>query len=204
MKNKLLILFVLLLLTTAGYTQQMDTSLVLKNLKMRLFSELRFNILSESALNDYINRKLNVAILKSKGFDNIVFFQVSFQVLASDTVTDQNNTIYYFTPQDFTNVEQEGEPCYFVYAFDFKRNEFYRLWGTRTNDFLLFYLNMKDWKYWKPPSKIDKTTVRKFIETYTIEVESNVPDFECLMLALTGKKGYCLYYCLPASIVREH
>lgn len=66
---------ILVLAFKVGFAQQVDTTLVLKHLKLRLLSELPLGSLSENALNDYFNRELQATILKSKGFDDLVFFK---------------------------------------------------------------------------------------------------------------------------------
>lgn len=189
LRNIIFIFIGLFFVATTGYGQQMDTALVLKHLKIRLLIELDLGLLQETTLNDFFKRELNATILKSKGFENIIFFKISSQTLAVDTIKDSKKIVTYTTPACLKN----GEECYFVYAFNKNNNGFYRLKGTKGNDFLNLYNSMEQWQYWKISAKINESTINQFTKDYWVDGL----DLACLLRSLTGKKGNCLDYFSP-------
>jgi len=190
LKKSFFIFIVIFLTIIIGYGQQVDTALVLKHLKIRLFPELQLGLLSNSALNDYNKRELKATILKSKGFENITFFKISSQVLAVDTLKEREKIFIYSTPFCLKN----GEECYFVYAFNSINNKFYRLKGTNQNDFEYLYYDLQNnWMYWKSIKKINTSTINQFSKDYWIDGL----DLGCLLRSLIGEKGTCLDYFSP-------
>ncbi|MBC7411703.1 MAG: hypothetical protein H7331_04530 [Bacteroidia bacterium] len=186
LKNKFVILMFLFLVATTGYGQQMDTALILKHLKIRLLTELDLGLLKETALNDFLKRELNATVLKSKGFENFVFFKIGSQTLAIDTIKEGKKIATYTTPACLKNAEE----CCFVYAFNKNNKGFYRVKGTKSNDFLNLYNSMEQWQYWKVPAKINESTINQFIKDYWVDGL----DLACLLRSLTGKTGNCLDY----------
>jgi hypothetical protein len=194
LKYKFIVFSVLLLNVQLGYGQELDTALVLKNLKLHLYNEVELGLLPKSALRDYAERELNATFLKSKGFDNIIFFKISTQVLAVDTIKGSKKVVTYMTPVCFKN----GEECYFVYSYNRKNNRFNKLRGTNENDFINLYNDLQNtWMYWKPIKRIDKATIKQFNKDYWVDGL----DLDCLLRSLTGKTGSCLDYFSPELIV---
>ncbi|MFZ7154349.1 MAG: hypothetical protein ACO1HP_11280 [Bacteroidota bacterium] len=191
MLKKALNTFLVLLSTVRmGYSQHVDTALVLKHLKLRLLIELPLGLLSESALNDYYKRELQATVLKSKGFENLIFFKISEQILAVDTIKGSRKIAIYRTPTCLKN----GEDCYFVYAYDKENKGFYKLKSTHTNDFVYVYNDLQDkWMWWKPIKKINESIIDQFTKDYWIDDV----DLACLLRSLTGKRGNCLDYFSP-------
>lgn len=189
-KRKIYILIVLLLLVKIGYSQQVDTVLILKHLKIRLITELQLGLLSEPALDDYYKRELQAKVLESKGFQNLIFFKIGSQVLATDTIKESEKIKVYKTPVCLKN----GEECYFVYAYNKENKRFYKLKGTYKNDFEDLYNDLQDkCMYWKPVKKINQSMINRFTKDYWIDGI----DLACLLRFLTGKRGNCLDYFSP-------
>lgn len=184
------ICIILVLAFKVGFAQQVDTSLVLKHLKLRLLSELPLGSLSENALNDYFNRELQATILKSKGFDDLVFFKISNQILAVDTISESNKIVIFKMPVCL----KISDECYFVYAYDKVNKGFYRLKSTHTNEFIHLYNGLQEsWIWWRPVNKIRESTIDQFTKDYWIEGL----DLACLLRSLKSKQGECLDYFSP-------
>ena len=189
MLRKILCAFAIILIATrVGYCQKVDTTLVVKHLKIRLFSELNLGLIGESTLNDYFNRELHVSFLKSKSLDEYVFIKISSQVVAIDTIADDNKILIYSTPLCLNN----GEECYYVFAFNKINKKIYKLRGTNENNFLELYNSLQDkWAFWRPINKINSFTINQFTNDFWIEDL----DLACLMHSLKKKKGsVCLDY----------
>jgi hypothetical protein len=191
MINKILLILLISVLNIKSTNgQQFDTTLILKHLKIRLFAELKLHFESKTALNDYCERKLQVTILKSNGFDSIFFFKISNQILAIDSTGENNRILTYSTPVCLRN----GEECYFVYAYNSRNNSFFRLKGTRENDFTEFYNSLQNqWMGWITANKISNSKIKQFTSQYWIE---NL-DLTCLLLSISKKQGKCLEYYSP-------
>ena len=183
-------IFLVVALVIASNGQQVDTILALKHLKTRLFTEFRIGFMGESALKNYHNRALQATFLASKGFDDFVFFKISSQVLALDTIDEGKKILSYETPACL----RAEEECYFVYAFDKRNKAFLRLKGTTENDFKILYADLQSkWMYWKPIKKINKSLIKQFTNDYWIDGV----DLKCLLLTLKSKRGRCLDYFSP-------
>lgn len=194
--KKLILTFSLLFLYTNCDSQTIDTSLVLKNIKLRLFSELDLYSLSNKVLDDYYNRPLKVEYLNSKGFNNFIFIKVIEQVLAIDSnYNDSSNLIAAYETPTCLNVNGE---CYFVFAYNKENNVIYKIGGTKTNEFISLYNTLSlHWYYWKPINKINNKLIKRFEKDFNVEGL----DFSCLMKSLKHKKGKCLDYYSPDLIV---
>lgn len=178
----------------AVFSQEIDTVVILKNIKIHLLPELKNGVLSESGLRNYFNRPLEGKPLKSKGFDNYIFFKITDQILSKDSIKTKNLIVTYKMPFCMKN---EGE-CAFIYAYNKQNQRLYCLKGSEYNRFLSLYNEMSNQiHYWQFPDKIKKKTVKLFTDEYWVEGL----DFECLLLSLKGKKGSCLDYYSPPMVV---
>lgn len=179
------LLFSFLILNS--YSQPADTTLIVKNLKARLFTEVQISFMSENGLEDYSKRELLVTVLKSKGFDNFIFFRIDEQVLAIDTIYENDEIRFYSTPICLNGKND----CSFIYAFNTEYHNFYRLKGTKSNDFRGFYSFIFFSESRK--TKINKSDISRLMSKFWIEDI----DLECLLLSLKTNKGDCLNYFSP-------
>lgn len=183
------LIFILLLDST--YAQEFDTAIVIKNLKLKLFSELEMGILEKPALENYLHMELFPLFLHSKGFKNMTFIKIRPQLLTVDTIQDAKIIKMYYTP---TCLKDSNE-CYFVFAFNNINNKFFKLRGTKENQFRDLYISLQDdWTFWKPINKLNSNTIRKFISEFWIEGV----DLNCLLKSLKNDNGGCLDYFSPA------
>lgn len=172
-------------------SQSLDTLLINRKVKLRLFSELNLNSLSNNGLDDYCNRPLKVIYLKSKGFSNFVFLKIEGQLLAVDSIKDEIKS-YHIEP-----CFKKTDECYFAFAYNTENDKIYRLRGTKNNDFSELYNTLiYSWRYWKKVDKLNSKIIKKFEESFFIEGV----DLKCLLNSLNNKKGECLDSYSPPLI----
>jgi hypothetical protein len=165
------------------YCQNIDTSILVRNIKILLIKDFECGLMNKNCLDDFINRPLQFKILPSKGFNSIIFFKIPTQTLYKDSLSVKGKILIKNTPICLEKVE-----CYFVVSYNVSTKQIYKLKGGVSNDFLEFYNSLEtNWIYWKPLSKLNKRLKTQFLIDYNV----SELDLGCLINSFIDKKTAC-------------
>lgn len=148
-----------------------DTANVILNAKMNIVSFTNSNKSKEEIIN-IIDSKVKYKMIESKGFSNdIVFFH-----LVAEPFNNHDSSNYFY---ELINQYNSS----FIFAYNTKNLEIYRLKGFKENDFKTFYNHLNSFLDMNVSSSYDLKTKRRFLKTFYIEGV----DLECLYDSLNTK-----------------
>lgn len=148
-----------------------DTAQMILNAKMNVVSFDNSNKSREEIIN-IIDSKVKYFTIKSKGFGNhLVFFRLITEPLHN---CDSNN--YFSDPKNKYDSS-------FIFAYNSKNHEIYRLKGFNENDFKAFFNHLGSFIDFVNSSSFDLTSKKRFLKTFYIEGV----DLNCLFDSLKSK-----------------
>lgn len=148
-----------------------DTANVVLNAKMNIISFENSNKTREEIIN-IIDSKVKCRVIESKGFSNdIVFFR-----LVAEPLNNNDSSNYFYEPINQYNSS-------FIFAYNSKNLEIYRLKGFKENDFKIFFNNLNLFLDLNVSSSCDLKTKKRFLKTFYVEGV----DLDCLYESLNSK-----------------
>lgn len=182
------LLIVLMVFTSKALFSQdssFDTANVILNAKMNIVSFENSNKSREEIIN-IVDSRVKYKVIESKGFSkNIVFFR-----LVSEPLNSNDSSNYFYEPLNQYNSS-------FIFAYNTKNLEIYRLKGFKENDFKTFFNQLDSFLDLNISSSYDLKTKKRFLKAFYIEGV----DLDCLYDSLNAKNKKD-YNCLkPNTLV---
>lgn len=176
------LLMVLMVIASKAILSQVssfDTANVILNAKMNIIPFENSNKSREEIIN-IIESRVKYKVIESKGFSkNIVFFR-----LFAEPLNKNDSSNYFYEP-----LNQYSSS--FIFAYNTKNLEIYRLKGFKENDFKTFFNQLDSFLDLNISSSHDLESKKRFLKAFYIEGV----DLDCLYDSLNSKnkKGYnCL------------
>jgi len=169
-----LLLLLITIIPSIGFSQNnsFDTANVILNAKLNIVSFESSNKNREDIIN-IIDSKVKYKVIESKGFnDYIVFFKL---ITEPCNKLDSNNFFY----EPLNQFKSD-----FIFAFNSKNLNIYKLKGFKENDFKLFYNHLNSYLNLNISSSYDLETKKRFLKTFYVEGL----DLDCLYKSLKIKK----------------
>lgn len=164
-----------------------DTSKVLFSAKIEVFADR--DVLFTPAELDSLAKQLTAKVLKSKGFQDIIFIHISWRSSIFDSA--------YFNKTQLSN-NQVLSACNYIQAYMPQNGCFYKLKGFRINEFINF---IEDFHYFNEGMMIDIMLENKKVFLQLFEVEEL--DLGCLYDAFYKNKKCNICYCLISCDKRD-
>lgn len=172
----LILLMVLASKVLFSQDSSFDTANVILNAKMNIVPFENSNKSREEIIN-IIDSRVKYEVIESKGFSrNIVFFRI-----VTEPFNNNDSSNYFYEPLNQYNSS-------FIFAYNTKSLEIYRLKGFKENDFQTFFNQLDSFLDLNISSSYDLKTKKRFLKAFYIEGV----DLDCLYDSLKTKnmKGY--------------
>lgn len=171
MKNAFCINICLILsYLSIGQNQNLDTNLMTLKAKIKIIEHIDL-IENEEQICAFISKPITYKLLQSKGFsNNIIFFEIHLDIDSFNAFMINYN---------------------FIFAFNTKTEEIYRLKGFEQNDFSAFFTNLKyDNIDYSNANVSDLKTSKRFTKAFYVEGL----DLQCLFETMKQpkKRPHCL------------
>ena len=181
MKNAICIHICLMLsYLSISQNQSPDTNLMTLKAKIKLVEHIDL-IKNEEQICSFLSRPITYKLLQSQGFsDNIIFFEIHLDIDSFDAFMINYN---------------------FIFAFNAKTEEIYRLKGFEQNDFYTFFISLKyDNIDYSHANVSDLKTSKKFTHAFYVEGL----DLQCLFESMKPPKKRPHCQEVPRKLYNTH